>query len=70
MYIVQWEPTVKDLLPDKTSLVVEEPVEDLVEPVTCPRRGAGEGETPCSFQIQMSEIFCSRTSEEEADQEA
>ena len=33
MYIVQWEPTVKELLPDKTSLVVEEPVEDLVEPV-------------------------------------
>ena len=30
---VQWEPTVKEILPDKTSLVVGETVEDLVEHV-------------------------------------
>ena len=33
VFDVQWEPTVKEILPDKTPLVVEETVEDLVKPV-------------------------------------
>ena len=31
VFDVQWEPTVKEILPDKTPLVVEETVEDLVK---------------------------------------
>ena len=59
MYIVQWEPTVKDLLPDKTSLVVEEPVEDLVEPVL-----DVEPEKEKPLQLPDPDVC-----EEEADQE-
>ena len=33
VFNVEWEPTVKEILPEKTSLVVGETVEDLVEPV-------------------------------------
>ena len=33
VFNVEWEPIVKEILPEKTSLVVGETVEDLVEPV-------------------------------------
>ena len=66
VFAIDWEPAMKEILPDNPSPAVDKSLQNIVEPVLDVEP---EKEKP-SVQIQMSEILCSWTSEEEANQEA